>query len=255
MPTEEFYYPNSNNQSGIPYAQQASTQGLSFGMMANTASQPNNFNFANPSNPIGYSYKETQATPQFATPNKWGYLASALPGVLQTIYGLSQSDQTLPQFHEPAAYSNYVNEMQKMSTQGFSPAENALYNRDLQNTYDLGLQKVKQYSGGNGATVLSNLSALSNSMNEAKLKGAAEDKQLQRQNMLNYGSALGTEAQLYNLPQQEWLMRNYLAKQQNAYNSIESGLGNLEGAYMNYLDATDQNRIRKNNEINRITKH
>ena len=249
-----FNFADTSWANGMPYAPQRNSVPYMLAAQTQGYSTPNSINFADPSTwQTPSTIPSATPTPQAAAPNKWGYLASAVPGALQTIYGLSQSHQKLPQFHEPNQYANYIEQLRNLSNQGFTPEESNYLNRNIQDTYETGLHNAIQNSGGNSAAVLATLGRLGAATNDAKLKMAAEGAALHRQNLLNYGSGLGTEAQLYNLPQQEWLMKNYLAKQQMANQMVDSGLGNIEGSYFNYLDATDPNRITRNNEIKRIS--
>jgi hypothetical protein len=136
----------------------------------------------------------------------------------------------IPTIKEPTSYSNYVNRLAEMSTQGYTPEERALIDRDIKGTYELGLSKAKQYSGGNSAAILSSLNQLGMGMNTAKLTSAAQEAALKRQNLLNYGSALGAEAQMFNLPNQEWAMKYALMNKEAAASLANTGLSNIQSA-------------------------
>ena len=158
--------------------------------------------------------------------NYWNYI----PGIAQTAIGLSNVNKKIPTITEPAAYANYISRLAQMSNQGYTPEERAYIDRDIKGTYDLGLNKAAMYSGGNSAAVQSTLGELGRGMNEAKLRARAEEAGLKRQNLLNYGSALGTETQLFNLPNQEWAMKYALMNKEAAANLANTGLTNVQSA-------------------------
>jgi hypothetical protein len=162
--------------------------------------------------------------------NSMGDYWSYIPGIAQTAIGLSNVNKKIPTITEPAAYSKYISRLAQMSNQGYTPEEKAYLNRGIQGSYDLGMNKAVNYSGGNSAAVLGTLNSLGNSMNEAKLKMAAEESGLKRQNLLNYGNALGTETQMFNLPNQEWAMKYALMNKEAAANLARTGLENVQSA-------------------------
>jgi hypothetical protein len=174
----------------------------------------------------GINAVSSSTAPTNSMGNYWNYI----PGLAQAAIGLSNVNKKIPTIQEPAAYSNYVNRLAQMSNQGYTPEERAYIDRDIKGTYDLGLNKAAMYSGGNSAAVQSTLGELGRGMNEAKLRARAEEAGLKRQNLLNYGSALGTETQLFNLPNQEWAMKYALMNKEAAAGLANTGLTNVQGA-------------------------
>jgi hypothetical protein len=218
-------------QNGQPYGVYAPEQ-IDYSMAGMAGYTPSNAmlnrNYNDTPLPMqeGIDAVSSSTAPTNSMGNYWSYI----PALAQTAIGLSNVNKKIPTIQEPAAYSNYVNRVEQMSHQGYTPEERAYIDRDIKSTYALGLDKAKSYSGGNSAAVLGTLNSLGNGMNEAKLKAKAEEAGLKRQNLLNYGSALGTETQLFNLPNQEWAMKYALMNKEAAANLANTGLTNVQGA-------------------------
>lgn len=185
----------------------------------------------------------TSAPPTSPEHNKWAYLAEALPYAAQTAYGLQQTKAALPTITEPLRNAAFVNELQRLSHQGYTPEEKALFNTQAQSEYARGVYNAKENSGGNAAALMGALGNLSLAKHEANLKLAAQDAALRRENLMNYGNALNTEAQLYNIPSQQWAMQQAAAARAAGANLAQAGMGNLEGLFMNQKAENDPLRL------------
>jgi len=158
--------------------------------------------------------------------NYWNYI----PGAAQTLIGLSNVNQKVPNIVEPNSYADYVSRLHTMANQGYTPQERALINGEIERTYQTGIGKAKAYSGGNAPALLATLNMLGQGRNEALLKSTAEEQAIKRQNLLNYGSALSNEINMFNLPNQEWARKKALLDKEAAASLANTGIQNMQSA-------------------------
>lgn len=240
-------YVNVSQQENDPYA---------FGSFyGQPKGQPIFDTYPAPQNqPYVFQGQQTPSTPMYGSPNTWGawnssevpqqmsastpsatgsgmeYL-SYLPGLLQTVTGLAGASKELPKGFTPTQdWTDYYNQAKEQSTQGFTPEEKIMYQHDILGNYNLGLDKLTKYSGGNSAAVLAGLNELGQGKNDAELKLAAMDKQQKRANLSNYASALDKDLAMQQIMQDkvlEMAMKNRAA----ASGLANTGLGNLENTY------------------------
>jgi hypothetical protein len=228
-----YYIPQDATTASVGNAgQNAGIFGYPFNNQAPNPQDANwqGFPYANGTNNTDWSKYQPATTPdttaaKSTSPNYWNYV----PGAAQSLIGLAATTRHLPTPTIPAEWTQNLNNLRLQSTQGFSPAEMAMYKRDAMNTYRLNNANLANNAQGNAGAILGNQSTASNDLNDANLKLMAMNKGQQRLNQQNYQSALGTDVGL----QQHIfdMLYNQALQTKNAGAALaNTGLTNLQSA-------------------------
>ena len=127
----------------------------------------------------------------------WGPSAAGTAFDLFRMYqGLKGARTPIPQWHRPAEWVRYMDDMRNASTMGLSAAEMS----DLQNETDRGymydVANIYNASGGNAGTVLGNLGRANTQRNQNQMRIAAMNRAARLENLNRYGSVLGQDVNL-----------------------------------------------------------
>ena len=109
----------------------------------------------------------------------------------------SQSDVPSMKVEDQTSLSDsfyeYLNKLEEGSKRGFTPAEEASYNKKINDGYMASVDLAIQASGGSRAQVLNQVGQLNSKKNNSLLDFSSADAKLQRDNQEKYGRALEYE--------------------------------------------------------------
>jgi hypothetical protein len=109
----------------------------------------------------------------------------------------SQSDVPSMKVEDQTSLSDsfyeYLNKLEEGSKRGFTPAEEAAYNKKINDGYMASVDLAIQASGGSRAQVLNQVGQLNSKKNNSLLDFSSADAKLQRDNQEKYGRALEYE--------------------------------------------------------------
>lgn len=128
--------------------------------------------------------------------SKFGGVAEYLPDVFKAALGLAGANEKLPEFKTPQYFTDYETRLREQSTQGLTDAEYAQSMRSADRGYAYDVNNISNFAGGRPGVALANLGRAANTLQDAYGNINVADAQLQRQNLAQYGGAVGTHLQL-----------------------------------------------------------
>lgn len=128
------------------------------------------------------------------------YWAPSVAGSAFDLYrmyqGLKGAKTKIPTWNRPAEWVRYMDEARNASTMGFSGAEMANLQGELDRGYLSDVSNIYNASGGNAGTVLGNLGRANTQRNTNQLKVALADRAARLDNLKRYGAVLGNDVNL-----------------------------------------------------------
>lgn len=110
--------------------------------------------------------------------------------------GLQGANEKIPTWQKPLDWQEYMNKMKFRSDEGFTAAERALYQTNMDRQYQANVDNILNLSQGNNGIALANLGRENMNQYMANLNLAAADASKERENLAAYGSVLGNDVNL-----------------------------------------------------------
>jgi hypothetical protein len=142
------------------------------------------------------SYLAVKAGKKGLDLGKFGGVTDYLPDVFKAAMGLAGANEKLPEFKTPQYFTDYENKLREQSTQGLTDAEYAQSMRSADRGYAYDVNNISNFAGGRPGVALANLGRAANTLQDAYGNINVADAQIQRQNLQQYGGAVGTHLQL-----------------------------------------------------------
>lgn len=110
--------------------------------------------------------------------------------VAQFLTGMLGTRGNLPEFDKPDEWTQYLLELRREATHGFSGAEEGQFRNDSERALTAGLNYARETSGGNGAFAVGDASRFAGDYMDRALKFASANAEMKRRSQERYGQAL-----------------------------------------------------------------
>jgi hypothetical protein len=165
-----------------------------------TPTPPNDFNLTNASMDAIKGYSGVPNNGIVTTAPKatdWNsYFKYAIPAAQIGLGAYATQSTKLPEYTRPESFNALMALHKKQSGQGLTAEENMLLDREIQNAYHTGVNKIYNASGGNAGAILGNQNALAGDVLNAKIKQMALNADERKRNTNAYAEDIAKELSL-----------------------------------------------------------
>lgn len=110
--------------------------------------------------------------------------------------GAYGATRPISSYSKPQNWTDYLNRVKELSYQGLTPEEISLATSSADRGYASDINNINNAAGGNASVVLGNYGRAAQSFYHNKANLATQDAIMHRQNLLNYGGAVGQDANM-----------------------------------------------------------